>query len=622
MTNVKQAIIIVYKYEQIWAYKNSEGNWIGLNEKGAKVENVDQTKAKEANEIAPTYSKVVTDEDGVAVTDYLPYGSYITKETITPKNFASGNDFTFEVTKDESEYPVENKVLYFVINNTPYKAPVKIVKEDKDSGKTVTYSSTKFKIRALEDIKNTSTGEVIYKAGDFVQYEVGNNNYNEFMTNSDGFVTPTKDSLYATTNDEKGTVTTPFKLPAGKYEVVETESPEHFLDGETDKTYPFEITSEQTYEYNEDGTKTVKVTVQNEQPKGKIEIKKNLVLRDNVDTSLIDKDNIDYTKIGFELTAAKDIIDYADGEVIYKADQKIGEYYLNENGTLTIENLWMGDYAVKEISTVDGFVLDNAVYVASLTQNDKTTKIYTKTFDIDNYTTEVDLSKVEIGVSEELEGAEIAVTDKDGNVLDEWTSTNEKHIIEGLKVGETYIMTEKTAPYGYECAESIEFTVGNKKDAQTVVMEDKPILSTVKVNKVDSVTKENIKSEKFEFTIYSDEKCENKIKTVNANTKDGTALFTDLRYGEYFIKETKAPKGYELSDEVVKITINDKGVFANDKELTKENDVYSFEYVNSLLPSVYTGDSNAKRTLMYITMVAIAVIFIIAMIIVRKKTKK
>ena len=79
-------------------------------------------------------------------------------------------------------------------------------------------------------------------------------------------------------------------------------------------------------------------------------------------------------------------------------------------------------------------------------------------------------------------------------------------------------------------------------------------------------------------------------------------------------KETKAPKGYMLSDEVVKIEINDKGVFANGEKLTEENDVYSILYQNSLLPSVFTGDT--KSILMYLTMAAIAVVFIAIMIII------
>lgn len=229
------------------------------------------------------------------------------------------------------------------------------------------------------------------------------------------------------------------------------------------------------------------------------------------------------------------------------------------------------------------------------------------------------ISKTDVTSGQELAGAELVITNKDGNIVDSWTSTDTAHYANGLVEGQEYTLIEKTAPYGYEIAHSITFTVSSDKSVQTVVMNDSPILSSVLVNKVDSITGENIISKKFEFTLYSDPECKNEIITVNANTDDGTALFSDLRYGTYYIKETKAPKGYMLSDEVVKIEINDKGVFANGKELTKENEVYSIVYQNSLLPSVFTGDS--KSVLMYLTMAAIAVVFIAIMVIIKKKYK-
>ena len=42
------------------------------------------------------------------------------------------------------------------------------------------------------------------------------------------------------------------------------------------------------------------------------------------------------------------------------------------------------------------------------------------------------------------------VMDKDGNVIDEWTSEKDKpHVIKRLVVGETYTLHEEFAPYGY-----------------------------------------------------------------------------------------------------------------------------------------------------------------------------
>lgn len=60
-------------------------------------------------------------------------------------------------------------------------------------------------------------------------------------------------------------------------------------------------------------------------------------------------------------------------------------------------------------------------------------------------TTKVEISKTEIAGSEEIPGCELEITEKDTDtVIESWTSTKEKHIIEQkLAVGKTYILTEK-----------------------------------------------------------------------------------------------------------------------------------------------------------------------------------
>ena len=101
-------------------------------------------------------------------------------------------------------------------------------------------------------------------------------------------------------------------------------------------------------------------------------------------------------------------------------------------------------------------------------------------------------------------------------------------------------MIEKTAPYGYETTEKIEFVVTTDKETQKIEMKDMPILKNIKLNKIDSKTKELIK-EKFVFGIYEDEECNNLIKEVKSNKNDGYVVFDQLRYGKYYIKEINAP---------------------------------------------------------------------------------
>ena len=146
-----------------------------------------------------------------------------------------------------------------------------------------------------------------------------------------------------------------------------------------------------------------------------------------------------------------------------------------------------------------------------------------------------------------------------------------------------------------------------------------PILRSVQVEKIDKDTGEHIKSNKFTFGIFEDEECTKLIKEAGANEYEGTALFEGLRFGTYYIKEIKAPLGYKLSDQVVKIEINDEGVFADGVSLEENNGVYSFEYYNSLLPIIQTGNEMNYALLLVIG--AIAITGIIGGIILQKKKK-
>ena len=152
----------------------------------------------------------------------------------------------------------------------------------------------------------------------------------------------------------------------------------------------------------------------------------------------------------------------------------------------------------------------------------------------------VDVIKTDVVSGEEIEGAELVVTDENGNEIDRWISSKEQHHVKGLEEGKKYFLEEKTCPYGYEIAEKQEFVVSLDKETQRIEMKDMPILKSVQVEKIDKDTGEHIKSNKFKFGIYEDEECTKLIKEAGANEFEGTALFDNLRYGTYYIKELRS----------------------------------------------------------------------------------
>ena len=578
---IKLSSDIEKAYEQGYTYAEI---WNGLDEYGNSVK-VDSQRVEEAQKIAPTYEVITTDINGDSYTqEKLPYGKYVVKETKTPQNFEIATDFTFSITQDESEIQeIAQKVKHLVVNNEQLESYIKIIKKDSTTGKTVTLSSSTFEIKATEDIYDKGTGKIIYQKGETIKQKVGNTTYSTFTTNADNIVVP--ENSYNTENDDKGSVTTPLLLPAGSYEITEVKVPEGFL--QLEKTVAFKIEDIKNLDKDEDGDYIQEVIIQNEQPIGTLIVHKNILTRENVHKSLIDIS--DLSGIQFKLIAKEDMIDSADGSIIYKKGQEVNTYNLDENGDLKIENLPMGVYELQEVKTLEGLVLNETKYEVKFIPENQVTKVYEIKKEIQNNTTIVEFSKQDITGETELVGAKLTVLDEGGNVIDSWISTEETHKIEGLVVGKKYILREEIAPEGYTIAEDIEFVVRNDNEIQLVVMKDMPILKTIRIIKADSETKESIKVN-FRFGIYEDLECTKLIKEVESKEQSGIVIFEDLRYGIYYIKEIEAPDGYLLSDKIVKIEINDKGVWADGELLEDDNSVCEFTYYNTQIPKIQTGN--------------------------------
>ena len=212
---------------------------------------------------------------------------------------------------------------------------------------------------------------------------------------------------------------------------------------------------------------------------------------------------------------------------------------------------------------------------------------------------EITINKVDEETSEPVLDAQFSVFDKEGNLIDQWITDGKAHAVSHLEAGKEYILKETKTPRGYQTVTDTTFTVSGEEDLSLEIKE-KPILVNIQVNKVDAKTKQLIKDKDFEFTLYKDPDC---IYSMAAtSSKDGSATFKDLRYGTYYIKETKAPFGYHLSTEVKKVVIDEN----------VKGDTYTFDYENTPIEIIQTGDSTNLLMIIGLGLVSmISIIFIL-----------
>ena len=86
--------------------------------------------------------------------------------------------------------------------------------------------------------------------------------------------------------------------------------------------FTFKIEGIRDFDKDQDGDPIIEVVVKNEQPTGTLIVDKSVTLRDDIDTSLVDIS--DLSGIEFKLTAKENIIDYADGSIIYEKGTEMG----------------------------------------------------------------------------------------------------------------------------------------------------------------------------------------------------------------------------------------------------------------------------------------------------------
>ena len=536
---------------------------------------------------------IVTDENGYAKSGKLPYGNYNVIEVESTEGYIKDEDRIYQVGVSE-----EGKVYTLDIENDRQKGELIFNKLDSISQAIVAGAVMELKGLDIinEDINMT-----------FDSIEGGNN----------------------------------ILLPIGRYEIKELEAPEYYILNEN--PIVFEI---KAYE-------TTEVDFENKPVEGYIEINKvdsetNRKLagtkfeiwsknRNLVETIVTDENG--YAKSGKLPYGNYNVIEVESTEGYIKDEDRIYQVGVSEEGkvyTLDIENdrqkgelifnkldsisqaivagavmelkgldiinedinmtfdsieggnnilLPIGRYEIKELEAPEYYILNENPVVFEINA-DKTTEIDFENKPVEGY---IEVYKIDSETKRELEGTKFEIWSQTRVLMETIVTDENGYAISGKLPYGNYYVIESEATQGYLKGEDVvnKVSITEEEKVYTVNMENHRQKGSLVFTKTDFATGEVIEGATIE--IKGLDEINKDINIVFISKKEGNEI--TLPVGKYEIKETIAPDGYILNEEVGTFEIKENGEIVKaeiknkkvpvSKPLTGDNSLYFI--VNTML---------------------------------------
>lgn len=516
--------------------------------------------AKKYVEQVTTYPNTVvhksyfTDENGYLILpESLKCGNYRIEEVSAPDGYTQNTQYVEIKVDKNTAYQMDSvsgdAIITVTYENHPVKGKLVIHK----SGETLKSFKKDF---VYEEASLEGAEFEIYAAEDIFTPD------HQVDEQGNRHVIYAKDTLVKTVTTNKNGEAVIKDLPLGKYRVKETKAPAGFVLNPDSQEVAFIYKDQNTPEIEE------KLEFSNERQKVELSVEKQ------------------DAETGKALKGAtfglynKEAISSGD-KVIVKADTLLQEITSNEKGKAAFTlDLPLGRYYVKELQAPAGYVSSDEILEFDATYQGQDVKTIKLKSVKKNRPTTVEVTKADITTGTELDGASMSVLDKDGNVIDSWTSVKDSpHVIKRLQVGKTYILREELAPYGYLRATDVEFTISDTAEVQKVKMEDEVPVARLLVNKkgefLDSVSLlDNAKGmiehlfnyvtgnlTDVTFNVYAAEaiRAADGVSAdyyaadelVGSITTDGNGIaqMDNLPLGRYYIVEKETSHGYVLDNE-------------------------------------------------------------------------
>lgn len=572
-----------------------------------------------------TYAHIVTDADGFAQANMLPYGNYIVRQTKGKEGYSFITDFEVFIRAHERTYS-------YILENLDYTSQLQVLKKDAETGELVKVAGAKFEIYNEAGKKIVQT--VLY---------------------------PTKYDISVFETDESGMLELPQWLGSGNYTLIEVQAPEGYI--LNPDPIPFKVFRE--YEEKDKwGDSVIRVVCEDVSVKGIIDVTKVApVLTAYEDGKFI------YTEervrdVRFQIIAAEDIYRAdrqtdAEGNLItlYKKGDIVETLVTDPLGEASSMELPLGKYKVKEIYVPGGIYLDQEEIEVELKYEDDRTEIVFSPADFYDQRQEIEIGafKYDTKTNKAIPGVEITiyanrdildyygnvlvkkgdairsiVTDNDGKAdfgkdlpLNAYAAEGDDPDVEEPM----YYMKETKFPVGYLPEDNTYFIYSSTPDMTVQFVKENVNVSNVHVDGIIKVTKtapvltgydengrfvytdERIHDVKFQIIAAEDiyrADCDltedgelipiykkDEVIQVLTTDKDGYAETAKLPLGKYRVKEIYVPGGIYLDQEEINVELK---YADDDTEIVYENADF-YDRRQQIEVSVYKYDKLTDKAI-------------------------
>ncbi|MCQ4756921.1 SpaA isopeptide-forming pilin-related protein [Enterocloster bolteae] len=534
---------------------------------GADIYKADGSKVYNKGDVVK--EAVTTGSDGKVVVTDLHLGTYVITETGTIDGYTI-NTTPQTVKIEYKDQTVDVQYEATSIYNTRQKANVSVVKKDSDTDNPL--DGGKYTLYAGNDIKNYA-GQVIMTKGTAIQ---------------------------TVTTGEDGTAAYTVDLPiANGYYITETQAPYAYTRNQSD-SYSF------TFNYLSNTTPTASFahTFKNDRTTAKIHLYK----VDKETGKAVPQGDAKLEGAVYGLYARNDIV-HPDGAtgVLFKAGDLVAELTTDAKGEAEINNLYLGNYFVKEITPSEGYLLDEEEHdvvcdyendlVAEVSRSTKSAEqVIKQPFQLikvsDNgddteapllsgagFTAYLKSSlSVKADGSYDFDSAEKVVIGSNGETT---LLTDEKgHLVTQPIPYGTYVVIETITPHNMETVKPFEVKIVENHPTEPQVWRvfiDREFTAKLRVIKQDSKTGKTVLVPNATFKIYNLDKKEyveqittypTKVKHTTFSTDaDGDLILPEaLKLGNYRIEEIAAPNGYVINTTYITVAVDSDTAYQVDPD--------------------------------------------------------